>query len=484
MDNLSDELINTILDRTHIENQIMDYLTNFYKYYSETSVPAELLPPSKAKQMMQFKKGIYLYGSSGCGKSKFITRLLTRLNYKIIQYNACDTRNKALIESITCNNISNRSILSTLQNKKQRLAIIMNNTEGLNMGDRGSITALIKLIRQKKTKKQKQESRTMNPIICIGTYYVDKKIKELMKVCNVFEIPKPTDLQIHKLYKAMYPLSTYQLTPTIDAYIQGDIRKFNFVCMVLLKNGDTISPNNLMIQYFLNKSYNDNSQKPTQQLFNKSFGFNEHNTFMNDTDRTIVSLLWHENVIDILETYPVDKAIDIYRRILDNLCFADYIDRITFQNQIWQFNEMSSLIKTFYNNYLLHKFMNNEKPIIANKKKETTIPIRFTKVLTKYSTEYNNILFIQRLCNELVMDKKDMIAMFRELRNKHKDSIDMISEIEDELKKTSPLIDINKLSIRRIYRYLDKNINDMESESELDDDDLDDLDDNDNDVDE
>ena len=32
--------------------------------------------------------------------------------------------------------------------------------------------------------------------------------------------------------------------------------------------------------------------------------------------------------------------------------------------------------------------------------------IRFTKVLTKYSTEYNNQLFIQELCFKLNMDKK------------------------------------------------------------------------------
>ena len=40
--------------------------------------------------------------------------------------------------------------------------------------------------------------------------------------------------------------------------------------------------------------------------------------------------------------------------MLDNICFSDYIDRITFQKQIWQFNEMSSLTKTFYNNNILH----------------------------------------------------------------------------------------------------------------------------------
>ena len=52
----------------------------------------------------------------------------------------------------------------------------------------------------------------------------------------------------------------------------------------------------------------------------------------------------------------MDKSISIpfYINQLDNICFADYIDRITFQKQIWQFNEMSSLIKTFNNNKTSH----------------------------------------------------------------------------------------------------------------------------------
>jgi hypothetical protein len=71
---------------------------------------------------------------------------------------------------------------------------------------------------------------------------------------------------------------------------------------------------------------------------------------MNETDRTIVGLLWHENIIDVIDKYPKKDAIPLYSKMLENMCFADYIDRITFQKQIWQLNEMSSLIKTFNNN--------------------------------------------------------------------------------------------------------------------------------------
>ena len=73
---------------------------------------------------------------------------------------------------------------------------------------------------------------------------------------------------------------------------------------------------------------------------------------MNETDRTSVGLLWHENIIDVIDKYDKNTSIPFYTNQLANICFADYIDRTTFQKQILQFNEMSSLIKTFKNNKL------------------------------------------------------------------------------------------------------------------------------------
>ena len=66
----------------------------------------------------------------------------------------------------------------------------------------------------------------------------------------------------------------------------------------------------------------------------------------------------HENIVEVLRTNNIED-IRFYNKLLDNFCFGDYVDRITFQKQIWQFNEMSSLIKTYYNQYLLH---NEYKP--------------------------------------------------------------------------------------------------------------------------
>jgi hypothetical protein len=190
------------------------------------------------------------------------------------------------------------------------------------------------------------------------------------------------------------------------------------------------------------KSYNDDTRKITKKLINSNYSIDDHLTIMNETDRTIVGLLWHENIIDVLGKTNKDESVPLYLKILDNMCFADYIDRITFQKQIWQFNEMSSLIKTFKNNKIYHDE-------ICSKKKQKFNPseVRFTKVLTKYSTEYNNSIFIQNLCQELSMDKNDMFAFFLDLKSKHTDN-EIVSLFEN--------YNISKLDISRIYRYLEK----------------------------
>ena len=105
---------------------------------------------------------------------------------------------------------------------------------------------------------------------------------------------------------------------------------------------------------FHEKSFNEDTKKITKKLINNSYELGDHNLIMNETDRTIVGLLWHENVIDVLGKVDKDEAIPIYCKMLDNICFSDYIDRITFQKQIWQFNEMSMLIKIGFSNLIFH----------------------------------------------------------------------------------------------------------------------------------
>jgi len=433
--------MNKLLERETISLEIKKILTDY---------------PENCKNI-NFKKGIYIYGSPGCGKSQFITELLKELNYDIIKYDAGDVRNKSLIDTITSDNIASQNVLEMMRGKRKYIAVIMDEIDGMNNGDKGGITSLIKLIRQKKTKKQRQEHKTINPIICIGNYNMDKKIRELMKVCHSFELRLPTDKQIYEMIKPMNIVPMIQ--DKIVNYIQGDLRKLVFIKKIYEKNPQLLNEDTLESIFHI-KSYSEDSKQITKKLLQSPVSLTDHNRYMNETDRTIIALLLHENIIDAISGYPKERNVPFYQKILDNFCFADFMDRITFQHQIWQFNEMSSLMKTFYNIKKYHE----EFPI----KTSNPSDIRFTKVLTKYSTEYNNSIFIYDLCQSLDMDKNDLVAFFQELRLNHGENItknnNFIDSIFDEY-------DINKLDIKRLYRYLDKNIKKEIIEEESDDED-------------
>ena len=393
------------------------------------------------KNNMLFKKGIYVYGDPGTGKTTFVTNILKELDYDIIKYDAGDIRNTAVIEDITKHNMSDKNIMSLFNKKVRKIAIIMDEIDGMNNGDKGGINTLIKLIRPKKTKKQKQEEVTINPIICVGNYKVDKKIKELMKVCNTIELTTPNIIEITSIANTLLPNTDAIMKNKIISFVQGDLRKLNSIYM-LYKNKPEFFTMDVLENILQIKSYNDDTKKITNKLINSYYELNQHNNIMNETDRTSIGLLWHENIIDVIDKADKKVSIPFYLQQLDNICFADYIDRITFQKQIWQFNEMSSLIKTFKNNKSYHE---NFKL----KQKYNPSEVRFTKVLTKYSTEYNNSLFIQKLCQKLGMDKKDLFGFFMEIKNNNDDN-EIVNLLEN--------YEINKLDIHRIYRYIEKYI--------------------------
>ena len=418
--------INKILGRIDIEQQFCSTL-NFFE---------------ENKKANTTKRGIYIYGAPGSGKTWFVNALLKKMNYDIIKFDAGDVRNKVAIETITKHNIADYTIISLFKKKKKKIAIIMDEIDGMNSGDKGGINSLIKLIRPKKTKKQKIETISISPIICIGNYHIDKKIKELIKVCVTIELKTPTKKQIGTILQMLMGnnIDISFLNQIID-YIQGDLRKLATTYNIY-KSQHNIFKNKIIHHMFKSKVNNEDAKTIAKRIMNTKFKIKDHFLIMNETDRTSVGLLFHENIIDTLYDYDIQKTIPFYISVLENMRFADYIDRITFQKQIWAFNEMSSLIKTLYNNKLYHE-------TYPNKKFFTPSEMRFTKALTKYSTEFNNMLFINNLCIQLDLDKKDLFSYFLHLRKKM--SVEQIFELFN-----NPNYNIKKLDILRILRFLDR----------------------------
>ena len=368
------------------------------------------------------RRGIYIHGQSGVGKTTFILKLIKKLNYDVIYYDGSDLRNKFSMENIADNNISKYNVSKLLNGEHKRIVIVMDDIESMNTGDKGGINALSKLIRPKKTKKQKTELKTTNPIICICDNHVDKKIKEIMKVCNVIELPTPTNTQIMNRLK----LNNIDYDDELLKEINYDLRKINLV----LSHKTNLN--------FSNNFENYDVKIIVNNLFEKKYELQQHNKIINETDRTIVGLIYHENLAFILNKFNLITSTTIYLNILEKICYADFLDRITFQKQIWQFNEISSLLKTMCSNHLLHSNVNYPVNYIKHN------DIHFTKVLTKYSTEYNNNNFFQQLAFKLSLEYDEILIYFKSIKNKISDYYEYFDTMN-----------ISHVDINRIYKYID-----------------------------
>ena len=419
---------NEILNRKDLEYQILDFLKKFNDNINNT----------------KNKRALYLYGENGIGKTQFIKQLLSSNNYDIIYYDSIQQRNKTIIDNISNNIISSHNILSLFNSKLKNIVIVFDDIYSMNYNDKTSLSNLIKLI-----KKKPQKNTTIHyPIICINNLVEEKKILDLMKISNCIKIESPTNNQLKIIINKIMP-DLFNYNESTNEILKINI--FNFLKNNLIKLNRlyTYYQNDLIIIKFLNnyKTINldlhHNIKKETQLLLTKYFDFNCINN-ITDSNRTSVALLFHENISLLFKSNDCPKNIvEKYLPLLNNFCYSDYIDRIIFQKQIWQINDICYLIKIYYNNFLLKKFNLTKKNL--NHK-----DIIFTKILTKYSTEYNNYLFISNLANNLMLNTSDIFIFFYYIVNNN--NIDnFINDLE--------IYNINKLIYTRIYKFIDNILN-------------------------
>ena len=408
---------NEILNRKEIENNILNLLKN-YNYVNNV------------------KKGIFIHGNNGSGKTTFVKNMLKDNNLDYIYFDGTDIRSNNFIETLYNTNSSNMNVISLFNMKPKTIIIVIDDIDNINSNDKTLLANLIKLVRPKKTKKQKLERRTNSPIIFIGNKDNEKKIIELMKVCNIFKLDSPTDNQINNIlikYLKNYDYVNLYINKII-LHVEYNFHKiFNIINIINDKNFNVKLLDNIL----KNISISVNIKDITKNLINNKYTFNDN--ILSENDRTIVGLLYHENIIDILDNNNKDH-INLYYKFLENYCITDFIDRIIYQKQLWQLNDLNYIIKILYNNNLINnpdnklKILNNDYNLI-----------RFTKILTKYSTEYNNTTFINNICNELTYNIKDMYNLFLYLFENYKDN-EIITYLEN--------YNISELDVTRIKRII------------------------------
>lgn len=420
----------------------IDYISIFHRQSYVLEVKSFVETFYQKNKLNDQKLCLYVYGHNGIGKTMFIKDTLEKLGYNCIRFGTSGARNKNMFNSITKDNISCVSIESYFKIKKnhRRNVILLDDIHTLQHTDRGSITTLFNLIKRKRS--NKGETLISIPIICIDLVHTDKKSSDFKKHSKTLFLQPPTKDEIYVYIKRKIPhVDNITHSKLIQLY-SGNIHHINNYIQLYKDNmfdfvnfHDDIENYNII-----------NVKNRTKSLFEKELSIDTYTRNIHDHEKTSISLLFHENIIDLIQMFTISKQEKhfIYQKILEIICFADYIDRVTFQKQVWILNDIVFMLKIVLltNTYHKERILYNQQIRIQHVFKNID-DIRFTKVLTKYSTEYNNLLFITNLCHTFMMEKKDMLLYFNYIQKHKIDYSDIMIRYE-----------MSQLDMNRIFRFV------------------------------
>ena len=308
---------------------------------------------------------LFLYGPPGIGKTTMANLLLKKYNYDVLEFNASDTRTaKSIQESL--NQIGgSHNVIDFMCNKKTKIAIILDEIDGLSSGDKGGMSEINNIISIAKEKN--------TPFICISNS-ICKKTDSLKRKSLFLKINKPTDFQIKSLVKTISNDENLKLEPsTIEKVVkkaQGDIRRCITLLEYIFRN-----KNSKKKKKCENGNINDdddiyqkqNIQMTIEGINIKKNNDKEHSSETSSTDISDLNDNVNDNVNDI-------NCVDIDNNIIDNLD-DDTDDFYLLNNEIDNYSrkltelapyEMSekilnsfSTIDFFLNNYNFDNSMTN-----------------------------------------------------------------------------------------------------------------------------
>ena len=217
---------------------------------------------------------IFFHGDIGTGKTTFIKNLLAQNNFLYRDFDICNKH--TITEFIEEMNTISHNIMDMFAKSIRKKVVVIDNIDILYEIDKTIITNLIKIVRPKKTKRQKEECYSIYPIICISNT-VDKKLVDLVKICKVIEFPSSHgDLRLHNYRKWS---DNENITTKIN-------REEKLYTQTLSKKFEYLDRNDVKVI--------------TNRLIYIPFKFNEDILYINDNDKTTISLLYHENIVDYL----------------------------------------------------------------------------------------------------------------------------------------------------------------------------------------
>ena len=344
------------------------------------------------------KKGaincLFLYGPPGCGKTTIANIILNKYGYDTIEYNASDIRTPKLIKNKLVDSLGKQNVLNLMCNKKQNMAIIMDEIDGMTTGERGGLGELLKIVFPKKNDISKNKSmyRYLNetPFICISNS-IDKKLKEFKSKALFIKFSQVNRFNLMKLGARICENENIEYNQLfIDKIIkhsQNDFRRFTILMEYIFTydkyelDGDIIDS---MLKLFDKKNIDMTYYESVDKILTK-YDMKEIEYYYNN-NKSFTAMILYENFPNYIIKNSTESMETQKKTILDiykNYHTSDVIDYELFINQKWDLNNLNCIYKCSEPSYLINQ--HSKKPY------NNLQSMNFSTLLNKTSLEYNNV---------------------------------------------------------------------------------------------
>ena len=361
-----------------------DIKTILKKWISEFS--------NKNKNKKTFKNCLFLYGPPGVGKTTIAHLILKEFNYDIIEFNSSNFRTQKLIREKINDILGKRNILNLLNNNKKEIAIIMDEIDGLTLGEKSGLSELMKIMFPKKTQKNINYIY-INPFICISNS-LDKKLSDLKKKTLFINVNKPIKMFLLNFSKSVLKKENIEINEEVLNYIisksQSDYRRLLILLEYVYKDKEYV--NDLekvesLLENYMNKDIDYTYYQSTEKMFLKYNTVNVTNSLYN-INKGLIPMIFYENFIEYIIQNKKDSdknKLNAITSIYKNYSISDKFDYNITINQQWQLYNYNCIYKCTEPSYLMNK--------LKKKSFNKYNTYNFSSLLNKTSQEYLNIKF-------------------------------------------------------------------------------------------
>ena len=402
-----DNWIQTLLDDS------LDSLTNTNNTKSKSKETIQTTKNGKLKKKRSPKNDgyptncLFLYGPPGIGKTTIAQLILKKYKCDILEFNASDTRTSKIIQEKLNSVGGSHNVIDFMCKKKTKIAIILDEIDGLSLGDKGGLTEINNIIIDSRKNK--------TPFICISNN-INKKMETLKRKSLFIKVLKPNDITITKIITNIVKHEKLNLDSSkirkIVSKSQGDIRRVITLLEYLFRKNhnsyysvDSFKPikscndvnvtidNDDNFYLKLDVSLDNYSRKTTDlapyemsdKLLNsyKSIDFFLENF---NHDNSMTNWYLYENFIKYIDKNRIGslkKKLHNINEIYTNFALGDIYENNISLYQHFELYEYLNLIKThassYWTNYNLNKASYNKMGMM-----------NYSTLLNKTSLEYFN----------------------------------------------------------------------------------------------